>query len=97
MIFIPYNRNIYIELVTPEATQKELDVLLPTDYQEKKAPYTVVRVGDTGCALDCQSSYMPGQLIVVEAHMIKEINYGTDTYHIILENYVLGELREVGN
>ena len=97
MIFIPYNRNVSIELVENREEKKELDVLLPADYQEKVATYTVVRVTESGCALDCQVSYIPGQLIVVETHMIRQINYGTDTFHVVLENYVLGELREVDN
>jgi len=97
MIFVPYNRNISIELLNQGAKEKEMDVLLPSDYQEAQVPYTVVRVGESCSALDCQSLYSPGQLIVVETHMIREINYGEETFHTILENYVLGELRDEDN
>jgi len=93
MIFVPHNRNISIELLSPTAEEEEVGVLLPTDYQEAQVPYTVVRVGETCSALDCQSLYTPGQLIVVETHMIREINYGEETFYTVLENYVLGELR----
>ena len=95
MIFIPYNRNLSIELIEGEP-QSEVHVLLPEDYQEASGPHTVVRVGESGSALDCKSSWIPGQLIVVETRMITELMYAGETFYCILENYVLGEFREEG-
>jgi len=91
MRFLPHNRNISIELIEDERTE-EGTILLPSDYQAPVEPYAVVRVSPDGGAADCQRQWEPGWLLVVEAHMIREITYENHVYHTITENYVIGSL-----
>lgn len=93
MIFIPYNRNISIELEILDEKEEAPGVLLPTDYKKVENPYSIVKISESGCALDCQSNWFPGQLIIVESHMIKEVHHHGEIFYTVLENYVLGELR----
>jgi hypothetical protein len=93
MIFIPYNRNISIELKTLDEKEETLEVLLPADYKKAENPYSIVKISESGAALNCQLDWFPEQLIVVESHMIKEIHHRGEIFYTVLENYVLGELR----
>ena len=93
MIFIPYNRNISIELETLDEKEETSGVLLPTDYKKAENPHSIVKISESGSSLDCQSNWFPGQLIVVESRMIKEVHHRGEIFYTILENYVLGELR----
>lgn len=91
MRFLPYNRNISVEPVENKKTE-EAPILLPSDYRPEVDPYAVVRVTADGAAADCQSHWEPGWLLVVEAHMIREIAYDDQIYHTVTENYVIASL-----
>ena len=93
MIFIPHNRNISIELLEIDEQEVTLDVLLPVDYKKVESPYSVVKISETGAALDCQSDWFPGQIVIVESHMIREVLHRGEKFYTVLENYVLGSLR----
>jgi len=71
--------------------KKETSILLPEDYETKEEEYVVVKVRDQ--APDCKVSCPPGSLIVVQARMLEELVVQGRTYHLILENYVLGMLK----
>lgn len=91
MRFLPYNRNISVELIEEEVPE-EGPILLPAEYRPTQDPYAVVRVTDEGAAADCHQHWQPGWLLVVEAQMIRTINYEERTYHTIAENYVIASL-----
>ena len=91
MRFLPHNRNISVEPVKNEKPD-DTAILLPSDYRPEVEPYAIVRVTADGAAPDCQRHWEPGWLLVVEAHMIREIIYGEDVYYTITENYVVGSL-----
>jgi len=91
MRFLPYNRNISVKLIEEEVVD-EGPILLPAEYRPAAEPYTVVCVTEEGAAGDCQHIWQPGWLLVVEAQMIRTINYEERTYHTIAENYVIASL-----
>ena len=91
MRFLPHNRNISVELVENEKTEEE-GILLPADYRPAADPYAVVRVTADGSAADCQRTWEPDWLLVVEAQMIRAIKYEDRLYYTIAENYVIGSL-----
>tara|TARA_R110002033_G_scaffold12170_1_gene37303 strand:- start:1261 stop:1491 length:231 start_codon:yes stop_codon:yes gene_type:complete len=58
--------------------------ILPEDYEKPKSEYVKVSV------LDCTATELElGRFIVVPRHMIQEINVDGETYHLVLDNYVL--------
>ena len=88
MFFKPQNRHLLVEPYVEE--KRETSILLPEDYETKKEEYVVVNVKDR--APDCKVSCSAGTLAVVQARMLEELVVQGKTYHLILENYVLGTL-----
>ncbi len=91
MKLIPHNRNISVELLEEE-DDTGVTVLLPESYRPAEGPYTVVRVGNSGAAIDCQYDWLPGTLLVVESQMIRHIEYEGASFNTVAENYIVGSL-----
>ena len=92
-MFYPYNRHVLIKTLGGDAPQTESGILLPEDYVPKSA-YEVVEY--LRAADDCSLAKMishPKRLIV-QSSMIEEIETGGETYKLILENHIVGYLRD---
>jgi len=74
----------------PEETETEeskSSFILPDDYEKPKGEYVRVSV------LDCTATELElGNYIIVPRHMIQEINVDGETYHLVLDNYVLASI-----
>ena len=101
-VFKPVNRHI---LVVPHIRKQEEDhsgVLLPDDYKPQEERYITATVLDISpdCAshfrnLRC-SVFSKNKEIVIDGTMLEEIKHRDKKYYVILENYVVGLLKEVG-
>lgn len=91
MIFKPLGRNIVINTIKKE--EEESAILLPTDYRPADLPYEVVRVGSSFSGHLCEVDWKEGELIVVEAHLIRQFDYEGYTYYLIAENHVIGRFQ----
>jgi len=89
MIFAPLGKNISIEFIETE-NEAEQAIILPTDYRPADAPYEVVRVATSAASDACDNEWNAGELLVVEAHMIRQFEFQGTTYHTIGENHVVG-------
>lgn len=91
----PINRHL---LITPHSKKNETPngVVLPDDYSPEQDLFVEATVLDL--ADDCNQQLMIikntasdiEKKIVVDQSMIQEINLKDETYHLILENYVIG-------
>ena len=100
MHFNPRNRHLSIEII--DQAEEELPffspgdykpkILLPDDYKPIKEEYALVRLIDW--APDCSGIYLDNDVLVVKQNMIEEIKAGGETFHLVLENYVMGILDE---
>jgi co-chaperonin GroES (HSP10) len=83
-------RNRYIVVLPKEEQEQEEEraVLLPENYRKPQSPYAVVTV--VSASPDVSQILMSGDTLVVERSMLKEITFEGSTYHLILENYILG-------
>ena len=88
MEFIPLGKNIAIEFLDKE--EEATPILLPTDYRPADAPYEVVRVASDSCGYSCEVEWQQGDLLVVEAHMIRQFDYDDNVHYVIAENHVIG-------
>jgi hypothetical protein len=61
-------------------------VFVPDDYKEDTDRYAFV---DLVCAHD-ESSLLPGQKLLIHAHLMDEVSYDEKVFHIIPENSVIG-------
>ena len=98
MQFKPINRHILIEFLSEEAEtseeQDDLGIVLPETYKPKQEQYAAVRL--LACASDCNSvgDLIEDATLLVEASMINEIQFKGESYQVILENYVIGRIRD---
>ena len=89
MIFEPCNRYLLIERgVKPE---EESLIALPDNFkkQEKHERVRVISISP-----DVRPPLSPDQEIVVLSHMIEEVDFGEGKVYLVLENNVVGVLKE---
>ena len=94
----PINR--YLTIVPHhKKNETQSGVILPDDYAPEKDRYITATVLDV--APDCNEALQKlraivceNRSVVVHENMIEDIKVRDKTYHIILENYVVGILRD---
>ena len=91
MTFTPVNNYLYVRTVEDIETE-ESGVLLPQDYRAVESPHAVVEV--LGCSGESGTLWDTGLRLVVEAHMLKDIQHNGVTFTVIKENHVIGILSE---
>jgi len=84
----PRNRHVLVFLKEEEDQEEERAVLLPENYRKPQTPYAVVSVASV--APDVSQLLIVGDTLVVDRSMLKEVSVNGSTYHLILENYILG-------
>ena len=85
----PLNKHLLVEPIHEE--KKSSGVLVPDDVKIDASSYKLVRL----LRAHAESSLYPNAKLVVPTHMIEELEFLGSTYHLVLENYVVGFLEEV--
>ena len=81
------------EHIEREKTKEQTTILLPDDYTKVEGRYCAATVFDW--APDCRlETISKGGRILVDRSMIEEIEYGGNKYYLILDNYVIAEIKE---
>jgi hypothetical protein len=88
MIFEPYNRHLLVERTPKDSSSF---IALPDDYRTSDK-YEKVKI--LSISSDVKSPLSPGQNIVVLSHMIEEVDFGHGAVYLILENHIVGILKE---
>ena len=91
MTFTPVNNYLYVRTVENPDTE-ERGILLPQDYRAVESPFAVVEV--VSCSGESGTLWGPGLQLVVEAHMLRDIQHNGKTFTVIKENHVIGILSE---
>ena len=87
MTFTPVNN--YLSVRTVEDTDTEdSGILLPQDYRAVESPFAVVEV--LNCSGESGTLWGAGLQLVVEAHMLRDIQHNGETFTVIKEQYVIG-------
>lgn len=92
----PVNRHLTIVPHFSTKEESESSVLLPDGFQKPEERYIVASVLDVAsdCSLPMKELNLSiEKAIVVDQSMIEEINISDKKYYIILENYVIGILK----
>jgi co-chaperonin GroES (HSP10) len=85
--------NNYLVVQTVEDTEAEdSGILLPQDYRSVESPFAVVQV--LNCSGESGTLWGTGLQLVVEAHMLRDIQHNGETFTVIKENHVIGILSE---
>ena len=90
MNFYPCNRHLLLDPLPKEDGNEKPTVLLPEGYATPRDEFVAYVVVST--APDVSVSAYAGDIVVVEDHMVRKINFEGDIHHIVLENYVCGYL-----
>jgi hypothetical protein len=89
MELTPHNRHILIEM--PDETEDSSEsatFLLPEGYEKPKSEFVKVAITDcTATDLDL------GLYAIVPRHLIQEVKIDGETFHLILDNYILASVR----
>ena len=90
----PFNRHILIipEHVEREKKKEQSAILLPDDYSKVEGKYCAATV--LAWAEDCRFNLEENSRIIIDRSMIEEIEYGGEKYHLILDNYIIGTIKE---
>jgi len=91
MTFTPVNNYLYVKTIE-DKDEEESAILLPGDYRPVENPFAVVEV--VNCSGENGTIWGAGLQIVVEAHMLRDIQHNGKTYTVIKENHVIGILSE---
>ena len=91
MNFTPVNNYLYVKTVEDTGTE-ESAILLPQDYRAVESPFAVVEV--LNCSGESGTLWGAGLQLVVEAHMLRDIQHNGETFTVIKENHVIGILSE---
>ena len=89
MTFTPVNNYLWVRTVAEEEPE-ESGILLPQNYRAAESPFTVVEV--LNCSGESGTLWGRGLRLVVEAHMLRDIEHGGKTFTVIKENHVIGIL-----
>ena len=89
MTLTPVNNYLVVKTVE-ETDAEESGILLPQDYRAVESPFAVVEV--INCSGENGTLWGTGLRIVVEAHMLRDIEHNNETFTVIKENHVIGIL-----
>jgi len=92
MNFYPCNRHLLLNPLTKDGEEEKPTVLLPEGYTAPRNEFAAYMVLTS--APDVTVGAYPGDVVLVEDHMVRKIDFGGETHHIVLENYVCGYLSE---
>ena len=89
--FKPVNRHILIDL-EPQEDKKEQLIVLPESYKKPEEKHTVVRC--LSWADDVRFFLNYKDELIIDRKMVEEITVGQETFHLILDNYILGIIKK---
>ncbi len=87
----PVNNYLWVKTVEEEQMEDN-GILLPQDYRAVESPFAVVEI--VNCSGDSGILWGSGLHIVVEAQMLRDIQYNGETFTVIKENHVIGILSD---
>ena len=91
MTFTPVNNYLYVKAVEADDTE-DSGILLPQDYRAVESPFAVVEV--VNCSGENGTLWGTGLQLVVEAHMLRDVQHNGETFTVIKENHVIGILSD---
>jgi len=91
MTFTPVNNYLSVRTVEDNDIE-DSGILLPQDYRAAESPFAVVEV--LNCSGESGTLWGRGICLVVEAHMLRDIQHNGETFTVIKENHVIGILSD---
>jgi co-chaperonin GroES (HSP10) len=87
-MLIPLNKYLTVELL--EEAQTDSGVLIPEGVEINKQNFKVANIIEANAGSLLQS----GTQVVIPSHMVEEVTFFGETYYLVLENHVIGYIKE---
>ena len=91
MIFTPVNNYLHVKTVEDQKPEDK-GILLPEEYRSAESPFAVVEI--LSCSGESGTLWGSGLKVVVEAHMLRDIQHDGETFTVIKENHVIAILSD---
>ena len=89
----PTNRHLLIQILEKPEEKSESIIHLPSDYKKQESPYALCKVLEVSEDSKFDTSIVDKK-IIVERRMIQKIVIDKNEFYLVLENYVLGRLKD---
>ena len=90
--FQPCNRYILIERIQEPQDDAASIIELPEGFKPASATHELVKIKSVSCGI--KPPLAQGDKAVVLSHMIEEIDFGEGKVYLVLENHVVGIIKE---
>ena len=84
MVLDPKNNWIQVELSFDKKEEEVSLIALPDDYKPAENPHKAVSV-----KVDPMDVYKYGDVVIVPAHVIRDIEIRDNTFHLIERNHIM--------
>ena len=91
MKFQPCNRYILIDRIM-QSNETESLIELPEGFTPRTSTHELVRIMAVSCGT--KPPLAQGDKAIVLSHMIEEVDFGEEKVYLVLENHVVGIVRE---
>tara|TARA_R110000824_G_scaffold191891_8_gene373712 strand:- start:1532 stop:1825 length:294 start_codon:yes stop_codon:yes gene_type:complete len=92
MRFQPCNRYILIERITQPKDEIASLIELPEGFKPPTSTHELVKIKCVSCGT--KPPLAQGDKAVVLSHMIEEVDFGEGKVYLVLENHVVGIIKE---
>ena len=93
-MFKPVNRYIQVKIIEPEPTKTTTGILLPNDYEPEEERYIQASVVSWAPDVRFGDELKDNSKVIIDRQMLEKVNSNGISMHLILDNYVLGLIRE---
>jgi len=91
-MFKPVNRYVHINLPHTPDVETLSGIVLPESYKPQEERYIVVKVVES--AEDVRFKLENRSNIIIDSSMVEEIKCSGERFNVILDNYIVGIIKE---
>ena len=88
----PFNRYLLVSPIEEKKEEKNLSIVLPTEYKKPENPHVLCKVEDISEQSTFFGQIASGDTLVVERRMLNKIEFSGKSAYLVLENYIYGRL-----
>ena len=83
----PKGNWVQVDLTFDKEEEENTLIALPDDWKPAEKPYKIVSV-----VIDPCGEYIPGDIIVVPTHIVREVEVKQDKFYLVERNHVLAQV-----
>ena len=88
----PFNRYLLVSPIEEKKEEKNLSIVLPTEYKKPENLHVLCKVEDISEQSTFFGQIASGDTLVVERRMLNKIEFSGKSAYLVLENYIYGRI-----